>query len=177
MEDCNANTARHFQAADGFYFLLSFISQRKLHLHLSSVTGEGWWGVHSWPGLELWALTPALLWPCRGSGGSCGHSLHHGPVQVHSWLNEYFKQLGFCQVRTHSQTKRSSQDKACPGKSLFLIWHSSLEQEGSDPRSATAGVCLWGRFKTQPQLIPEFPAAKCKTLLVYSPDRNFCSGL
>lgn len=26
--------------------------------------------------------------------GSCGHSSHHGHVQVHSWLNEYFKQLG-----------------------------------------------------------------------------------
>lgn len=109
----------------------------------------------------------------EATGGSSSHSLHQGHVQVHSWLSEYFKQLGFCQVRTHSQTGRSSQDKACPGKSLFLIWHCSLEQEGSDPRTATAGVCLWRRFKTQPWLIPEFPTAKHKTLLVYSPRQEF----
>lgn len=119
------------------------------------------------------SLTPALAVTLQSHWGSSSHSSHHGCLQVHSWLDEYFKQLGFCQVRTHSRTERSSQDKACPRKSLFLIWHCSLEQEGSDPRTATAGVCLWRRFKTHPLLIPEFPTAKHKTLLVYSPRQEF----
>lgn len=70
-------------------------------------------------------------------------------TQFPSCHAEYFTWLLFCQVRTHSQTKRSPQDKARPGKSLFLFWHSSLEQEGTEPKVVTAGFCVWRRFKTQ----------------------------
>lgn len=79
------------------------------------------------------------------SGQSPDHSMHSFTAVMLNILNDWF----FCQVRTHSQTQRSSQDKACPGKSLFLFWHCSSEQEGTDPRTVTAGVCLWRRFKTQ----------------------------
>lgn len=117
-----------------------------------SLSCDRWGAMCSWMA-GAGAVSPDSSPGCdsaEATGGSSGHSSHHGRVQAHSWLNEYFKQLDFCQVRTHSQTERSSQDKACPGKSLFLIWHCSLEQEGSDPRTATAGVCLWRRFKIQP---------------------------
>lgn len=70
-------------------------------------------------------------------------------TQFPSCHAEYFTWLLFCQVRTHSQTERSPQDKARPGKSLFLFWHSSLEQEGTEPKVVTAGFCVWRRFKTQ----------------------------
>ena len=145
-----------FGSMDGFYdfCFLSCIScfsnsWQKLHLHLSATKDEGQC-VHKPARLELSELMPALTVSfCRGHLLLLQSVTRPWCAQFHSCHAEYFKLLVFCQVRTHSQTERSSQDKARPGKSLFLFWHCSLEQEGTDPRTVTAGVCLWRRFKTQ----------------------------
>lgn len=144
------------QAANGFYDLcfLSCISRfsnswQKLHLHLSATKDKGWcatnqrgWSCQNWR--QRW-LCHSAEGTRYSSGQSPDHSMHSFTAVMLHILNDWF----FCQVRTHSQTQRSSQDKACPGKSLFLFWHCSLEQEGTDPRTVTAGVCFWRRFKTQ----------------------------
>lgn len=132
-----------------FHLLLSNSWQMLLHPHLSAVKGEGWCA-HKPAWLELPDLTQVLAASfCRGHLLLFGSVTRPRCAQLHSCHIECSKQLGFCQVRTHSQTERSSQDKACPGKTLFLFWHCSLEQEGIDPRTVTAGVWLWRRFKTQ----------------------------
>lgn len=143
---------KHCKAFPGCWWILfPFVFYLLREAAPPSLSCDRWGVMCSW---MAWAgavsLTPALAVTLQSHWGSSSHSSHYGCLQVHSWLDWYFKQLGFCQVRTHSQTERSSQDKACPRKSLFLIWHCSFEQEGSDPRTATAGVCLWRRFKTHP---------------------------
>lgn len=95
------------------------------------------------------AVSPDTSTGCdsaEATGGSSSHSSHHGRACAGSQLAPWiFETTGLLP----SQNTFTDWE-IVSGQGLFLIWHCSLEQEGSDPRTATAGICLWRRFKTQP---------------------------